>query len=315
TRDQTSVLGWTKGPGQTLILAGSANYEDGLAAGASVRQYDLAGRTMDDTFPAQASSTGPLALGDLSGSGRLSLFVGGRVDGGRWPEAASSMMFRWENGKWERDEENTRRLAGVGLVSGAVFSDLDGDGKPELLLACEWGPVRVFHNEAGQLKEVTQPLGLSGYTGWWNGVTTGDLDGDGRMDIVAGNWGQNTRYQSHRTKPLRVYYGDLDGNGTVEIVQAYYDVELKKVVPEEGLDFVAKGMPFVRERFATHRAYAEASVEEILGDRMKAVKELEASTLESMVFLNRGDHFEARALPAEAQWAPAFAVCVGDYDG
>ena len=315
TRDQTSVLGWTKGPGQTVILAGSANYEDGLAAGASMRQYDLAGRTMDDTFPAQASSTGPLALGDLSGTGHLSLFVGGRVVAGRWPEAASSMIFRWENGKWERDEENTRCLAGVGLVSGAVFSDLDGDGKPELLLACEWGPVRVFHNEDGQLKEVTQPFGLSGYTGWWNGVTTGDLDGDGRMDIVAGNWGQNTRYQSHRAKPLRVYYGDLDGNGTVESVQAYYDVELKKVVPEEGLDFVAKGMPFVRERFPTHRAYAEASMEEILGDRMKAVKELEASTLESMVFLNRGDHFEARALPAEAQWAPAFAVCVGDYDG
>src|SRR5207247_5187313 len=78
TRDQTGVVGWSKGPGQTVLLVGSANYEDGLALGASVRQYDLAGKAIDDTFPAQTSSTGPLALADLTGAGQLSLFVGGR---------------------------------------------------------------------------------------------------------------------------------------------------------------------------------------------------------------------------------------------
>jgi hypothetical protein len=90
---------------------------------------------------------------------------------------------------------------------------------------------------------------------------------------------------------------------------------MKKVVPEEGLDFVASGLPFIRERFSTHRAYGEASVEEILGDWLKGAQELPAGILETMIFFNRGDHFEAKPLPAEAQWAPAFAVCVADYDG
>jgi hypothetical protein len=101
----------------------------------------------------------------------------------------------------------------------------------------------------------------------------------------------------------------------VNLIQAYHDIGLKKVVPEEGLDFMSRGIPFIRERYPTHRAYAEASVEDILGEKMKRAKELQVTTLESIIFLNRGDHFEARALPAEAQLAPGFAVCVGDYDG
>ncbi len=320
TRDQTGVLSWSKGPGQTVVLAGSASYEDGLPLGASVRQYDLAAGTIDDRLPGQTSSTGPLALGDLTGDGQLSLFVGGRVIAGRYPQAPSSLLFQWRQGRWEADVENSARLAGVGMVSGAVFSDLDGDGRPELILACDWGPVRIFRNERGKLVAWDAPLTvehqpstIDQLTGWWNGVTTGDLDGDGRLDIIASNWGRNTRYESHRAQPLRVYYGEA--GGSLALVQAYYDAEMKTVVPEEELGFVAKGLPFIRERFHTHREYGQASAEEILGDWLKGAHELEAGTLEAMIFFNRGDHFDAIALPPEAQWAPSLSVCVGDYDG
>jgi len=146
-------------------------------------------------------------------------------------------------------------------------------------------------------------------------VATGDLDGDGRLDIVVSNWGRNTKYESHRRQPLRLFYGDFGGNGVLEILEAYSDPELKKVVPERGLDAMGKAMPFLFERFSTHRAYAEASVEEILVDRLKRAGSCEVNWLDSTVFFNRGDRFEARSLPMEAQMAPAFAVCVGDMDG
>src|SRR5205814_2890374 len=141
---------------------------------------------------------------DVDGDGELELFVGGRVIAGKYPEAASSMLFRAQKGGFVLDEVNTRTFANLGLVSAALFSDLDGDGFPELVLACEWGPVRVFRKQSGKLREVTEALGLAGFTGWWTGVTTGDLDGDGRLDIIGCNWGLNHSYHASREHPARL---------------------------------------------------------------------------------------------------------------
>src|SRR6185312_13128604 len=156
-------------------------------------------------------------------------------------------------------------------------------------------------------------LGLSQYTGWWNGVNAGDFDGDGRMDIVASNWGLNTRYRASHEHPFRIYYGDLDGSGRTDVVEAHYDEKMKMEVPESDLDAIGTAVPWVREKYKTYASYGRAGIEGIFAG--KHLKQLEANTLATMIFLNRGEHFEARPLPQEAQLSPAFAVCVGDYDG
>ncbi len=315
--DLGGIVGFTTGLQPRSIIAALGNYEAVSTNGASVLRYDTsaAGVVAGETLPDFASCTGPLALDDIDGDGQLDMFVGGRVLPGRYPEAASSRIYRNWAGKFQLDTEQSKLLGNVGLVNGAVFSDLNGDGKADLVLACDWRPVRVFLNENGKLKEATEKLGLAKYVGWWNGVTTGDFDGDGRMDIIASNWGRNTRYEQHRARPLRLYYGDLDGNGTIDLVEAYFDMALGKVVPKRALDAMSQGLPLLRERIKSHKAYGEASVEEIFGEPLKAAKLLEANWLETTVFLNRGDHFEARPLPLEAQFAPVFGLGVGDLDG
>jgi hypothetical protein len=336
SRDQTAILGWRAPDGAVRLLAGSANCEDGLTNVSSVQQFDLTRRVIDDSLPGGLASVGPLALADVEGDGDLDLFEGGRVIPGRYPEAASSRLFRCDGAQFHLDPGNSQTLEKVGLVSGAVWSDLDGDGLPELILACEWGPIRIFRNEHGRLVDWNAPVVLAqlpvsihqspitnrpsrvtlhALTGWWNGVTTGDLDGDGRLDIVAANWGLNSDYAATLERPLELYYGDLLDRGVVDLVETEWDARANATAPRRRLDELGQALPALAARFSSHRAYSEATVAEVLGPFQARARKLAVTTLASMVFFNRGDHFEAAPLPREAQLAPAFGVVVADFDG
>jgi hypothetical protein len=258
------------------------------------------------------AAIGPVVTGDIDGDGRLDVFAGGRVIPGKYPEPAPSRIYR--NG--EIDAAMSEKLKAVGLVNGAVFSDLNGDGQPELILACEWGPVRVFEFKEGKINELTTNLGLAEYTGWWMGVTTGDFDGDGRQDIVAGNWGLNSSYhQPTRERPLALYYSDLDGNGSVDLIEAYVDPQLGKEVERRDMAYLSTGLPLLRTRFKNHAAFSEADFPSVLGEPPARVPHVTANTLATMVFLNRTNRFMAVPLPDEAQFAPVFGINVADMDG
>jgi hypothetical protein len=303
-RDQTTVLGL-----DNAFIAGSSNWEDGTTNGGWARIYDLGRKVAGEIILGPEASTGPMTMADVDGDGKLELFIGGRAIPGKYPEAATSLLLRNDNGRFVVKQ----RFEKLGLVSGALFSDLDNDGSPELILACHWGPIRVFHNDKGAFREITAELGLADLKGFWNGIATGDFDGDGKLDIIASNWGLNTPFKASAQYPLKLYYGDFDGNGFTDLVEARFDPEMNKEVPQRSLRTVGLAMPFVQEKMRTYQAYGKASVQEIYGDKLKDY--MEVTTLATTLFLNRGDKFETHPLPAEAQFSPAFGICVADLDG
>ena len=327
--DQTTVLP-LPGPGRSVsLLVGQANYEAESPAAALEASSVLRIESARDAYRASAvdprsileavagapSTVGPLALADYDGDGDLDLFVGGRILPALYPQAATSRLFLNDDGTFTADSQNRDVLANLGMVSAAVFSDVDGDGDPDLVLATEWGPVRVLHNDRGRFVDVTASLGLDGLTGRWNGVATGDLNGDGLMDIVATNWGQNGPLLASPTRPLRLYHGDFDRNGRWDLVLAQVDERLGRLMPLVDFQRLAQAMPFLRLRFRTADNFAGSSISQIIGSPGVPPASLEVAHLEHMLLLNRGSTFEATPLPTAAQLAPSFYVGVADFDG
>ena len=314
--DQTGLLIVPDRAGATVVV-GTATYDgtDRAAPSAAVLRASGTTLTQAQSLPGAGSSTGPLAAADYDRDGDVDLFAGGRVIPGQYPAAATSRLFLNEGGRYVLDESNATALTDVGLVSGAVFSDVDADGDPDLMLAVEWGPVRLFLNREGRFEDATAAFGLEARTGWWNGVTTGDLNGDGLPDLIASNRGLNSQFRASPEHPATAYHTDLDNDGFRDVIEARYDEFTRSMVPVRGLLTLAGGLPFLRSRIQGFEHYGQLGVNEILEQPADLLPTVEATTLAHTVFINRGGSFEAFDLPREAQLAPAFHVGVADMDG
>ncbi len=270
----------------------------------------------EGTLPADGESTGAIAAADFDGDGRTDVFIGGRVIPGKYPETPRSFLYRNVAGKLvDVTDTLAPGLRNIGMVTAAVWADIDGDKRPDLVLTLEWGAVTYFHNTGHGFENLTAKSGLASITGWWNALTVADIDGDGRPDLIAGNAGLNTKYHASATEPTVLYAGDLDGRGKNQLIEAQF--EDGKLYPLRGRSKLAYAFPWLSKKFPTYKAFAAAPLTDLFdAAKLSAARRLEATELASGIFFQQANGtFVFRPLPRSAQLAPINAIVARDLDG
>ncbi len=270
-----------------------------------------------DRLPNIENSGGTVAAHDYDDDGDVDLFVGGRVRPVGYPLSPRSYLLE-NTGKQFRDvtEEAGEPLLRAGMVADAHWKDLTGDGDRELVIAGEWMPIRVFQrDEEGTFTEMSEQLGFSRTDGWWNRLRFADFDGDGDLDIIAGNRGKNAQIKAGPETPASIYAGDFTGNGSVEPIMSHYVNGTEYPVPRRNR--ILDELSLLQARFQTFESYAEATMDQVLTEKQREqATRLTAYTFSTSLFEQQEDGtFAQRDLPMEAQFSTTRGIVVQDVNG
>jgi hypothetical protein len=273
-----------------------------------------------EALPDTKASGSCVRAADFDADGDLDLFVAGRVIPGSYPNSPESYLLRNDHGKFiDVTTELCPELKKPGMITDAIWSDFNNDGKADLVLAGEFTPIMFFQNGITQFTKLKTDSDV--HTGWWNSLTAGDYDQDGDTDYVAGNLGLNNNYQVSQQFPLKVYANDFDGNGSTDPIMACYMRESmasdkRKLYPIHFWDELNSQSPKFRNKFSRYRQYSKVTIDELLTtDEIKTALVLEANHMATSYIENLGGgKFKITALPAAAQVAPVNGLLTDDVD-
>ncbi len=304
------------------IVSGGGGDFEGREAALQDRFYvNLDGKgtygKVGNALPEMHTSGNIARVADFDKDGDLDLFIGGAALPGRYPYPDRSYLLRFNREKLQF-EDATKELApdlvAPGMVKDAVWTDLNGDDYPDLVVVGEWMPVSVFINEQGSLRNASTDFGTDRLNGWWYSIAQTDIDRDGDTDFIVGNLGLNGKFHADFNHPFNVFANDFDKNGTCDVVLTK---EYKgRLVPTRGRQCSSEQMPFIKDKFPTYKDFANAGVEDILGKKnLEEALHLQVTTFHTGVLINNGQgQLEFRPLPNEAQIAPVNGIICQDLD-
>ena len=255
-----------------------------------------------------------VAVADVNHDGYPDIFVGGAPDAFDFGKIPGSYLLMNDGHGHYRQVPLPRELQYAGMLRSAAFADLDGDGWPDLVVAGEYMPVKVFMNKKGKFIQQRNPE-LDKMSGWWQRIVLADVDGDGKTDIIAGNYGWNSKLEPSAENPLKLFLSDIDKNGTIDPILTYS--ANKKDYTFLGKGDIEKQVPLIKKKFLYYHDFAGKTVEQVFGDSLNS-KPLIVNSFTSGVFYNRGNGgFVFKAFPSSMQAAPlfGFAQFSGIYRG
>ena len=277
---------------------------------------DGKGNFKEKGLPSLLFSKGCVKPGDIDGDGDEDLFIGGRVVPGKYPLAAPSAILI-NDGKGNFTDA-TKLIApnfnNLGMVTDAIWIDLNKDKKKDLVVVGEWMPIKVFINNNGKLKDASSEYIHFKSEGWWNTITAADFDKDGDEDLIIGNAGTNTQFHVTEKEPISEVYSDFDKNGSIDPILFYYIQGTS--YPAFSRDDLADQLPFINKKFLSYSDYSTATLHDLFtNEQLANSKTLTAASMETIYLENKGTSFVEHHLPIEAQFSPVYNIVVADFNG
>jgi len=251
-----------------------------------------------------------LEVADFNHDGFEDLFIGARAVPGNYGLKPKSYLLQNGGGHWL--DVTPKNMSNIGMVTDANWVDINKDGWQDLVIVGEWMPAQIFKNNNGIIEESTA---IENSSGWWQRIESADLDGDGDLDLVVGNWGLNSKFQPSVTLPLTMQVGDFDNNGKSEFI-----INWKAPMDSQNFPFASKielstQIPSIRSKSLKYVDFTKMQFKDLFPDFPKeSLIEYDAKELHSGIFWNEGHIFKFSPLPIQAQVSPIFGISIIDYD-